>query len=96
MPSDDPVPDAEIELVLPIASVAITPLSWIAVEESGEADWMVKVTLASVPLPNMLVLIPYATQFIAVLLLLKQLTLLPAAVAAGPAVTATLEMSADE
>ncbi len=89
-----PVPEAEIELP-PLTSVAITPVTWSGAEVTKEPDAIVNVALATVPLLMVFVLSPYATQVVEVVLL-EQVTLLPAAVVLDPAVTVTLEMSEDE
>jgi hypothetical protein len=89
-----PVPEAGIE-VLPVISVAITPVNWMGAEVSNEPGATVKVALAMTPLLRMSVLDPDATHVVEVLLL-EQATLLLAPVAPEPALTVTFEISVDE
>jgi hypothetical protein len=88
-----PVPDAAMDVL--VGSAEVKALIWIGAAVSNEPDAIVNVALAKVPLLMMFVLIPYATQIVAPMLL-EQVTLLLAAVALDPAVTVTLEISEDE
>ena len=88
-----PVPDAAMDVL--VGSADVKALIWIGAAVSNEPDAIVNVALASVPLLMMFVLIPYATQIVAPMLL-EQVTLLLAAVALDPDVTVTLEISEDE
>ena len=88
-----PTPVPGIELPDPLA--ATTPLSGMGVEVCNEPEATVNVTVAKVPLPMMLEFIPETTHVV-VLAMLEHAALLLAAMALGPSVTLTLEISEDE
>jgi hypothetical protein len=87
-----PLPDEEIEL--PFASDVTTPVIGITADGSGAPEAVSKVAMATMPSPMTLLFTPNAIH-IAPPPLLEQDTVLPPAVAMGPAVTFTPVTSED-
>jgi hypothetical protein len=83
---------ADEGMTLPFRSVTTTPVAWIAARVSVVPELMPKLAVATTPSATMLLFTPTTTQIV-LPLLLAHVTVLPAAVALGPATTLTVAIS---